>query len=191
MGITAITPAITTEPVTRPAAPAAVAAPGDSAQARPLAGDSLQRTTPVGSAPAAIALDKKPADDGVDFTKLFTGFAVGGKIKIGCSIPLAGGKGTIQALDPHHLKLSGHVSVAGLVNTDLDVDIHADKDGTYRMSGTTDLHVSIKQQGNKVTITDLDSPTHHVYLTAKGSGAVDVKTVGMGFDSIGAKVRAK
>lgn len=188
MSIAAINPIATTPTAATPAPARTPVAPAPTVAAP---ADSLQRAVPTGSAPAVMALPQDAAGDGVDFTKLFDGFAVGGKVKIGCSIPLAGGKATIEALDAQHLKLSGHVSIVGIINQDLTVDLHPDTDGTYRMTGNFDLHVSVKQEGNKVTVTDLDSPTHHVYFTANGRGTVDVKTVGMGFDKIKGSLKAK
>lgn len=193
MSIQAIAQVRETTPIT--AAPGQQRVVNDttvSASRKP-AGDTLVRQTAAGSVPATVSIAQEPQDDpnAVDFTKLFKGFAVGGTIKIGCSIPLAGGKGKLEALDKEHLKLSGKISVVGVINKELDVELHKETDGTYRMTGTCELHAAIVQQGNKMTITDLDYPTHQVVLTATKDGNIAVKTTGMGFDKIGASVKAK
>ena len=171
--------------------PMAAATPGTTA--RPASTDTVNRSTISGSAPASMTFAQAPASHApaIDFTKVFEGFSVGGQVKINCSIPLAGGRGILKTLDPEHFVISGHVSIAGLVNKDLDVDLHKEADGTFRMSGTCDLHVTVTQSGNALTITDLDSPSHHVYIQTTKSGDIAVKTTGMGFDKIGAHVRAK
>jgi hypothetical protein len=191
MTVTAIQPAIAVDPPTSAAAPSRPL-PG-SVAAPQAAGDTLQVTVPQATVPALIPLAGKdqPADDGVDFTKIFRGFAVGGKIKVGCSIPLAGGNGTMGAIEPHHLKLSGKLSVVGVINDKFDVDLQEQADGTYRMTGSFDLHASVQQQGNRLTVTDLDSPTHKVFFTATAPGKIDVRTTGMGYDKITASIKAK
>jgi hypothetical protein len=188
--IAALTPTAAATQAPTPAAPVrAEAAPATV----PLAHvDQLQPPTLRSSAPASIPLlPSAPKGDGVDFTKLFQGFKVGGKLKVSTSVLLAGGSGTLQGLSATYFKFSGKVSILGMGEQPLDVELRKQADGTYRMSGTSNIHVAIVQKGNQLTITDLDSPTHKVFLTNTKSGTIEVKTVGMGFDAISGKVRAK
>jgi hypothetical protein len=185
--IAACTPtAAATEAITQAAPVRAVATPATVPQAHV---DHLQSPTLRASAPATIDLTAQP--DGVDFTKLFQGFKAGGKVKVSTSVLLAGGSGTVAGLTANTFKLTGRVSVLGIGEQDLDVDLRKQADGTYRMTGTYNIRVAIAQKGNRMTITDLDAPTHKVYFTNTKPGTIEVKTVGMGFDAISGKIRAK
>jgi hypothetical protein len=174
-------------------APVAAGRPAPQSDTMPtFTTDTLQTSALRAPGRAAMPVQlETSATGGVDFTKIFEGFQPGGKLKITCSIPLAGGSGTLVAVTPDHIKLSGKVSIVGLVNETLDVELKKQPDGTYRMTGTANQHVSIKQEGKRLTITDLDSPTHKVFFTATKTGTIEVKTVGMGYDAISAKIKAK